>query len=425
MKNRRLARLAFSLGPLAALLCASGCGGGRIVPTNSGPPTGPPSGTGLSFVNSSNPTTNPWPQFVAVADFNGDGKLDLAVPVYSIFTPLSDMNILLGNGDGTFRAGPTFPLFGQNVNNAAVADFNGDGKPDIAISLPDADEVQILLGNGDGSFTPSLPIPAIGVFVVATGDFNKDGKADLVLVNTGPRTVSILLGNGDGTFTAKDEITTPASGAGGVALGPAAVALADFNHDGIPDLAVVNGPRFVQGAPGSVTILLGNGDGTFTEVADAPAAGGQPLFIIAGDLNGDGKPDLVVTNMNDGYPQLGDLTVLLGNGDGTFSPTVAPPATGSIPYSVALADLNGDGKPDLVIADAGSNTLTVLPGNGDGTFAAALSPAAGTDPVFAAVADFNGDGIPDVAAANNSTSSVTVLLTERTQTAAKMSAVHH
>jgi hypothetical protein len=382
------------------------------------PPSGPPSG-GLSFVKSSSPTTNPWPQFVAVADFNGDGKLDLAVPVYSIFSPFSDMNILLGNGDGTFTAGPTFPLFGQNVNNAAVADFNGDGNPDLAISLPDADQVQILLGNGDGSFTPLLlPIPANGVFVVATGDFNKDGRADLVLVNTGPGTVSILLGNGDGTFTPKDEITTP-SGAGGVALGPAAVALGDFNHDGIPDLAVVNGPRFEQGAPGSVTILLGNGDGTFTASAETPATGGQPLFIVAGDLNGDGKPDLVVTNMNHGFPQLGDLTVLLGNGDGTFMATAAPPATGSIPYSVVLTDLNGDGKADLVIADAGSNTITVLPGNGDGTFAAALSPAAGTDPVFAAVGDFNGDGIPDLAAANNSSSSVTVLLTQRTHVGAE------
>jgi hypothetical protein len=417
MKTRCSARLGLSLVPSAALLCAFGCGGGKMVLPPSGPP-GPPSGTGLSFVNASNPTTNPWPQFVAVADFNGDGKLDLAVPVYSIFTPLSDMNILLGNGDGTFTAGPTFPLFGQNVNNAAVADFNGDGKPDLAISLPDADEIQILLGNGDGSFTPSLPIPAIGVFVVATGDFNRDGKADLVLVNTGPGTVSILLGNGDGTFTAKDEITTPASGAGGVALGPAAVASADFNHDGIPDLAVVNGPRFVQGAPGSVTILLGNGDGTFTAAPDTPVTGGQPLFIVAGDLNGDGEPDLVVTNMNDGAPQLGDLTVLLGNGDGTFM-TAASPVTGSVPSSVAIADFNGDGKADLVTANGGSDTATVLLGNGDGTFAAPQSPATGKTPIFAGVGDFNGDGTPDLAVANNDGSSVTVLLTQPTKAGAR------
>jgi hypothetical protein len=97
----------------------------------------------LRFLNSSNPATNPFPQSVAVADFNGDGKLDLATPVYSIFTPLSDLNILLGNGDGTFTTGPAFPLTGQNVNNAAIGDFNGDGNADMAISLPDANRERI------------------------------------------------------------------------------------------------------------------------------------------------------------------------------------------------------------------------------------------------------------------------------------------
>jgi hypothetical protein len=172
MKTRRLMGFALSLGPVAALLFAFGCGGAHSAPL------APPGTTGLSFVNSSNPATNPWPQSVAVADFNGDGKLDLAVPVYSIFTPLSDMNILLGNGDGTFTPGPAFPLTGQNVNNTAVGDFNGNGKPDLAISLPDANEVQVLLGNGDGTFTPMPAISVDGVFVVATGDFNGDGKAD-------------------------------------------------------------------------------------------------------------------------------------------------------------------------------------------------------------------------------------------------------
>jgi hypothetical protein len=408
MKNPWPARLALSLGTMAALLYALGCGG-----SYSAPPKGAP---GLSFLNSSNPATNPWPQSVAVADFNGDGKLDLAVPVYSIFTPLSDVNILLGNGDGTFKPGPAFPLTGQNVNNAAVADFDGDGKPDLALSLPDANQVQVLLGHGDGTFTPMPQISVNGVFVVATGDLNGDGKADLVTVNVGPGTLSILFGNGDGTFTAAAPITLPGTGPGGEALAAESVVSGDFNRDGIPDLAVANGPRFSQGAPGWVTILLGNGDGTFTAKAESPAAGGQPLFIVAADLNNDGIPDLVVSDMNSGYPELGNLTVLIGKGDGTFTPTAVSPQTGSIPYSVAVADFNGDGKPDLVTADAGSNTLTVLTGNGDGTFAAPLSPAAGTNPIFAAVGDFNGDGIPDLAAANNSTNSVTVLLTQHTRT---------
>jgi hypothetical protein len=397
------------MGPMAALLCAFGCGG-----VNS---TQPPGTTGVSFLNSSNPATNPWPQSVAVADFNGDGKLDLAVPVYSIFTPLSDLDILMGNGDGTFTPGPAFPLTGQNVNNAAVGDFNGDGKPDLAMSLPDANEVQVLLGNGDGTFTPMPAMSVNGVFVVAMADFNGDGKPDLVAVDFGPGTLTILLGNGDGTFTAASPIILPVSGPGGVAIGPVSVAVGDFNRDGILDLAVANCPRFEQGAQGSVTILLGNGDGTFTAKGENPAAGGQPLFIAAGDLNSDGIPDLVVSDMNGGSPELGNLTVLIGKGDGSFTPTAVSPQTGSIPYSVAFADFNGDGKADLATANAGSNTISVLLGNGDGTFAAPLSPPAGTDPVFAAVGDFNGDGIPDLAAANNSTGSVTVLLTQHTQAA--------
>ncbi len=392
MINRRPANFALFVGPMAALLCAIGCGG-----TNVAAPPGTP---GISFVNSSNPATNPWPQFVAVADFDGDGKLDLAVPVYSIFTSLSDMNILLGNGDGTFTAAPTFLLTGQNVNNAVVADFNGDGKPDLALSLPDANEVQVLLGIGDGTFTPMPAVSATGVFVVATGDFNGDGKADLVVVNPGPDTVTILLGIGDGTFTEK--ATIPFTG------GPQSVAVGDFNRDGKADLAVVNY------SSNTVSVLLGNGDGTFTEAASSAETGIQPLSVAIGDFNGDGILDLAVTNQNGGAPGLGSVTVLLGKGDGTFTPTAVSPMTGSNPESVAVADFNGDGKADLAIANAGSDTVTVLLGNGDGTFAAAMSPATGATPNYAAVGDFDGDGIPDLAVANNVSNSVTVLLTKRT-----------
>jgi FG-GAP-like repeat len=196
--------------------------------------------------------------------------------------------------------------------------------------------------------------------------------------------------------------------------------MGDFNRDGTPDLAVVNCPRFDQGATGSVTILLGNGDGTFSAVTVSPDTGGQPLFIAAGDFNGDHIPDLVVTNMNHGAPELGSVTVLLGKGDGTFTPTAVSPVTGSVPQSVAVADFNGDGKADLAIANAGSDTVTVLLGNGDGTFTAPLSPATGATPNYAAVGDFNGDGIPDLAVANNVSNSVTVLLTQHTPAATAM-----
>ena len=358
--------------------------------------------TTLDFLKSNNPSTNPYPQSVAVADFNGDGKLDLVVPVYSIFTPATDANILLGNGDGRFIAGPAFPVTGQNVNNAAVGDFNGDGKPDLALSLPDANQVQVLLGNGDGSFTAMNPISVNAIYLVATADVNGDGNADLIVVSPGAQAVNILLGNGDGTFRAG--ATVPISGS------PSAVAIADFNGDGKPDLAVTDYSNEV------VVVLLGKGDGTFAPVSSKPSTGIEPLQIAAGDFNGDGIPDLAVTNQNNGYPEPGTVILLLGKGDGTFTSTDATPMTGSIPGSVAIADFNGDGTADLITTNAGGNNATVLLGNGDGTFAAPLNPPAGTDPLGAGVGDFNGDGLPDLATGNNTTTSVTVLLTTVMQT---------
>jgi hypothetical protein len=198
-------------------------------------------------------------------------------------------------------------------------------------------------------------------------------------------------------------------------IGPVAVAVGDFNGDGIPDLAVANDSRFATGVPDSVTILLGNGDGTFTLQAESPTIGDNPADITVGDFNGDGVLDLAVANLYVDTLEPGTVTVLLGNGNGTFTPTPVSPVTGFLPYSVAIGDFNADGKADLVTANAGSNTVTVLLGNGDGTFAAPLNPPAGTDPIFAAVGDFNGDGLTDVAAANNSTLSVTVLLAQETE----------
>jgi hypothetical protein len=257
----------------------------------------------------------------------------------------------------------------------------------------------VLLGNGDGTFTPLAAVPATAIYSVATGDFNDDGKPDLVVVSPGGESVTILLGNGDGTFTKKSLLSLPG--------GPQAVAVGDLNLDGKLDLAVVNY------STQSVTILLGNGDGTFAKRASQPATGVEPLSIAIGDFNGDGIPDLAVSNQNYGYPNPGTVTVLLGNGRGNFHATPVSPQTGSIPDTILVADFNGDGKPDLLTSNAGSNTISLLLGEGHGAFAKAQSFAAGTDPLGAALGDFNGDGILDVAVANNTTASVTVLLTKR------------
>lgn len=376
-------------------------------------PLGTLAGTPIqAFINSSTPATNPYPQAVAVADFNGDGKLDLAMPVYSIDSPLSSVTILLGNGDGTFTAGPAIPITSVNAGSIAAGDFNGDGKADLAITLPDNNEIAVLLGNGDGTFTEAPIISDTnGPFFVTVGDFNGDGIEDLAVVNPAGLNLSILLGNGDGTFRLE---SNPPAGSG---LTPMAAAVGDFNGDGKLDIAVADYARNV-GVPGSVTILLGNGDGTFTQTPVSPATGDSPVSIAVADFNGDGKADLAVGNSYDDVGQPGTITILLGNGDGTFTAATTGPTAGNTLQSVAVGDFNGDGKADLVTANAASNTATVLLGNGDGTFTLADSPTTGVDPLFGAVGDFNGDGLSDIATANNSPGTATILLSQVVEMAA-------
>ena len=273
----------------------------------------------------------------------------------------------------------------------AVGDFNGDGIPDLAVADSGDGTVTIFLGKGDGTFTPVLPSPSARYSPsdLAVGDFNGDGLADLAVANTGDNSVSILLGRGDGTFT-----TIPASIP--VSTAPFAIAVADFNGDGIPDLAV---------AGAKVTILLGNGDGTFTQAPNSPSPGNFPTAMAVGDFNGDGKADIVVTDRLGGYE--GSATILLGNGDGTFTAAVSPDA-GFGPEAVAVGDFNGDGKADLAIADSGG--VKILLGNGDGTFAGSsvqLGPVA----LFGiVVGDFNGDGKADLAAVNYESAAAVILL---------------
>jgi trimeric autotransporter adhesin len=376
-------------------------------------PLVPATGT-VSFLNSSTPATNPFPQSIGVADFNADGKLDLAAPVYSGNTLLSAISVELGNGDGTFTPAPTVPLLGQDAGSIAVADFNGDGKLDMVVTLPDAisatsgslNEMQVMLGKGDGTFTPGQNIAITNPFFVTTGDFNVDGIPDLAVANPTKDTVTILLGIGDGTFTLKSTATT--------GVYPISIAVGDFNADGKADLAVANYGN------DSAVVLLGNGDGTFQPPTGNPMpVGGSPESIATGDFNGDGNVDLAIANSNINTARTGTVTILLGNGNGTFTPAPATPATGNLPYSVAVADFNADGKADLVTANnLNLGTVSILLGNGDGTFAPAISPPAGNAPIFAAAGDFNGDGLADIAAADNNASSIYVLLAQSvTQTA--------
>jgi hypothetical protein len=315
----------------------------------------------------------------AVADVNGDGKTDL-VGYGALGT-----QVLLGNGDGTFQSPPGFTT-GSFGPPREVTDLNGDGKPDIVTSNNSYNSVSVLLGNGDGSFGPPQNFAAgSGVSAVAVADVNGDGKPDIITANSGDNTVSVLLGNGDGTFRPPETFAVGSS--------PEAVAVADLNGDGIPDLIVADiglfDPKSRTYVGNDVRVLLGNGDGTF-QPQRVFAAGKKPDAVAVADVNGDGIPDLVV-----GSDQRSQgVSVLLGNGDGTFQrPKTFSVAAGSYPRWVAVADLNGDGKPDIVAF--GINKGSVLLGNGDGTFQAPESlPVTDGGPV--AVADVNGDGKPDI-----------------------------
>jgi len=349
---------------------------------------------------------------IGIADFNGDGKLDLALGGY----------VLLGNGDGTFQGiqlgavpvAPTAAVVGNFNNNATLdvaavtnqqggpynlyilknngsgalsvtntytlqqpgqsivtGDVNGDGNLDLVVIGMDPStqnwSYSVLLGNGDGSFqTPSFSQQSLanpGAAVLA--DFNNDHKLDLAL-SVGDQSVAILLGNGDGTFMSPVSYFDPGSGA----------VVADFNGDGNLDIA--------SGTGTETWILYGNGNGTF-QAAVGPESLNNFSAAYTADINNDGKPDLISSSQ-----------VALGNGDGTFTVLAALPSPEEI---FAIGDLNGDGKPDLIVSanTANSSQGGVLLGNGDGTFGALISiPLVNVPPTTVFVADMNGDGRPDL-----------------------------
>ncbi len=364
---------------------------------------------GASGLNWTNPQTVPelGAYSVAVGDFNGDGVPDLAIANGGYGT----LAILLGKGDGTFSAGTTVTLPSPwQPNSVAVGDFNGDGKLDLALSMISAStaqgEVAILLGHGDGTFTMTPATPATAPYpdFVAAGDFNGDGIADLAITSynpniiNGPGTLTVLLGNGDGTFTAAPSLMTR--------NGPSSITVGDFNGDGKEDLAVSNGEN------GALTIFLGNGDGTFTEAA-SPLTDVCSQSVVVADFNGDGKLDIALVNTLDG-----GIIILLGNGDGTFTPATSSLPTGNGPWAMVTGDFNSDGKVDLAAVNRSSNAVTILLGNGDGTFTpASVSPATGNYPQSVAAADFNGDGKTDLATVNLEDNTATILLSEPTVTA--------
>jgi uncharacterized protein (TIGR03437 family) len=322
---------------------------------------------------------------VAVADFNGDGKPDIA---FNILTPVPYGGVLLGNGDGTFR--PAMQLSYPASSPFLVGDFNGDGKPDL-VSFEYA--AVVYLGKGDGTFGSPITVNAcngvsagfVSSVSIQVGDFNHDGKTD-ILCGT-----SLLLSNGAGTFSSAGTVGSQAMES--VAL------VADFNGDGIPDVLLLR-------LSGILAVVLGRGDGTFGgELALNYAVTPNTAWtFLAGDFNGDGRVDLI-----DFAPKGLFIDFLPGDGNGTFGALVQTNIF-TAPYPgemTAVGDFNKDGKLDFVAGEA------VYAGNGDGTFRFPVffgptdypcDPANTMGPPLScdyghgstAVGDFNGDGRPDI-----------------------------
>jgi Bacterial Ig-like domain (group 3)/FG-GAP-like repeat len=320
-------------------------------------------------------------------DFNGDGKRDLLLG-----------NILFGNGDGTFTLGPVAPSTNANTGNFAIGDFNKDGKDDIAVYTPNG--ISIDLSNGDGTFTAFGPTYAgiNGAFTLDVTDIDGDGNLDLVVgqgqsgiylpPTNGQGIMMILMGNGDGTF--RGAPVYPHAAGGGL---HGAFAAGDFNNDGNIDVLSIASQR-----GGGLLLLTGNGKGTLTPQTINTSI--IPNFLAAADLNGDGKLDAIAettTIDNSGNAAL-SLSVLKGNGDGTFStPTSFPVATAAQSDSIlALGDTHASGKLDAVVNQGGN--LYYLKGNGDGTFAAATQIDSQTDFGSLVLADVDGDGKADIVA---------------------------
>ncbi|HVT98635.1 MAG TPA: Ig-like domain repeat protein [Acidobacteriaceae bacterium] len=333
-----------------------------------------------------------FPYAIGSGDFDGDGNLDLAVINFGQTSTPGSVTILLGKPGGTFQFASTY-TFGAYPATIAVGDFTGDGKPDLAVGFAgpvgsSLSQVQIFTNGGGGSFQASAllaaPVPD-GIASITAGDFDGDGKLDLAAVSAFARTVTVFHGRGDGNFDA-----VPASPS--IGAGPQWIAAGDVNGDGKVDLVSAN-------LDGTVSVLLGNGDDTFTSNATYQV-GNQPVMLALADLNGDGKLDVTVVNSGDDNVQ-----VLLGKSDGTFF--TGSFQVGANPGGIAAGDFNGDGFADLAVAK-GDATVAIFLGDGRGAFKAlnpfpACQGEAGYGLGKIVAADVNGDNKVDLAVVCNST----------------------
>jgi FG-GAP-like repeat/PASTA domain/FG-GAP repeat len=349
-----------------------------------------------SFTEPKSYATGRFPVALAVADVNGDGRPDLATANYG--EGANSVTVLVNRGGGSFRAG-CHCLFGEAPGSLALGDLNGDRKPDLAVANEVADSVSVLRNNGDGTFEQRRDYPTGRAPVsVAIGDVNGDGSRDLAIANfvvpdvnvvNVPGTVSVLLNSGDGGFQPRVDYPTGRR--------PQQVVIGDLTGDRKPDLATGN-------RSDTVSVLANNGNGTFESPVDYRAGSG-PRAIAIGDLSGDGRLDLATANTNaDVYT----VSVLINRGDGTFR-AKRDYRAGNGPFSVAIGDLNGDGSRDLAAANVSGNGVSIFVNKGKGSFLPRRDHRTGREPWSVAIADLTGDGKRDLATANSVANSVSVL----------------
>jgi len=337
-----------------------------------------------------------WP---AVGDFNKDGKLDVA----SVNMSANTVSVFLGNGDATFQPHVDYSV-GTQPWYIVTGDFNDDGNLDLAVANKGGNNVSILLGNGDGTFRPATNFAAgNSPTAVATADFNHDGKLDLVLPNPADNTISVLLGNGNGTFGVPLTATTGAY--------PVHVAVADFDLDGKMDVVVADENCATPPCGmGSISVLRGNGDGTFRAKHDFQS-NLSTGFVAVANFNRDGAPDVVAVN-SEVFDTYGTVGYFRNMGAGTFAAPVEY-TTGQASTAVVVGDFNNDGKLDMAVLNSEGSNLTLEFGNNDGTFGNNGITYSNFNffggPIGLAVGDFNNDGQLDFVSSDNNDNELDIL----------------
>jgi Bacterial type II and III secretion system protein/FG-GAP-like repeat len=356
---------------------------------------------GISFLSTGNN-----PDYVATADLNGDGFQDVIVANFTDGT----LSIFLGVGDGTFDlprtvavgAGPVWIVTG-NFHQSSTTDSSTN--VDIIVANQKTNSLSVLLGNGDGTFqAPTAVVTGNAPSSIAVADFNGDGISDLAIVNQGDNTIGIYLGNGDGTFKAPTLLPTGAKPTSIVA------AAFDSSSNAIIDLAITNF------GDNTLETFIGDGKGGFS-AGTTYATGVAPIYVASADVNADQILDLIVadsgTVATGTNSVINSVSVFIGNGDGTFGTNTAlrfDYPVGTNPTSIAIADFNSDGLPDMAVAAQGDNALAVLIGTGNGTFSPPFELPLQASPDSVATADFNGDGLPDVVVSNFGSNTAAIVL---------------